>query len=220
MTRSRLRSGWLRLPLIAAIVVVGCGKSDQVKPDSVSGASPVTRASEDTVRPLLNLDSSAVAQLAARTSYGKPREPVSTTKSLVTNRNHGVKNANKPSKITIETANDASTTGAHLIARIKSTGAYHDLGLENGDNYLYVLKLGSNQWVYLVSMSPFRITELTRDPSLEPYSHQSPEEPRIVYSLFDSTSGTASQTPDMIAYAFCVEDGACGAANHCGYNVY
>ena len=222
MTGPSARMSWLRLALIAAIAVAGCAKSDQVKPDSVAGAGPgpVARSGEDTTPPSLNLDSSAVAQLAARTSFASPRLPVATAETRLTNRNHGVKQASRPSTLTIETASGSSTTGAHLVARIKSVGAYHDLGIESGDNYLDVLKAGSNQWVYLVSMTPFRVKYLTRADPPRPYSHLSPEEPRIVYYEFDSSPGSASKTPDMIAYAFCVEDAVCAPSNQCGYNVF
>jgi hypothetical protein len=169
---------------------------------------------------LLRLDSAAVVQLVAGYSFATPRPPVTTTDTLVTQRNHGVKIADKPSALTIETASGSTSSGAHIVARIKSSKAYPDLGIGHGDNYLVVLKAGSNQWVYVIAMTPFRTTELTRAYRPHPYSDGDPAEPRIVYAEFESSPGPTPMANDMIAYAFCVEDNTCTPINHCGYNVF
>lgn len=220
MSRPSARSLWLRAPLLAAIVVAGCGKSDQVKSDTAAGAKAVNPASADTTQLALRMDSAAVVQLAGKYTFMSRRPPVPTGETLATSHNRGVKIAEKPLALTIETASGSTSTGAHIVARIDSDKAYPDLGIGHGTSYLLVLKAGSSQQVTVVSMTPFRFTPLTRAYPPRPYSHGTPEEPRIVYSEFQSSPGPTPKANDMIAYAFCVEDGTCTPVNHCGYNVF
>jgi hypothetical protein len=211
------------LPLIAAIVVVGCSKPEQAKSDSLASTGTAPAGTTGTPRQAVALDSARIVQLASDYDFGPERDPDKATKDVRTSKNHGVRKANKPTKLKIQTATPKKPLPDTLIlALITSNGSYDDLGIGNGENYIVREKRGSDDprdWsVYLISTKPFSITPLT--PGTDALSMSSVEQPRIAEYEFDSSGGTGVTNLDSVAYAVCLEDNLCKPSGHCGYNVY
>jgi hypothetical protein len=223
MGRKSAVANFVTLPLIAAIVVAGCSKPEQAKSDSLAGAGTAPAGTTRTLRQAVTLDSARIAQFASEYDFGPERDPDKATKDVRTTKNHGVKKANKPTKLTIQTATPKRPLPDTLIlALITSNGSYDDLGIGNGDNFVVRDKRGSadpHDWsVYLISTKPFSITPLK--PGTEALSMTSVEEPRIAEYEFDSSGGTGTSNLDSVAYAVCLEDRLCQPSGHCGYNVF
>ena len=225
MTGPSSRTYWLRLPLVAAFVVVGCSKGEQGRADTAVNARSSTgthAAITPSLKTPLALDASRMTQLAAEYHFGQPRDPDSAKKDVKTGKNKGAKLSDKPPKLKIMTATPKSPIAdTMIVAKITSDGSYEGLGIGPGDNYLVRVKRGSSDahsWsVFLVATKPFAITSLKADS--EELSYGTPGEPRIVSWAFDSSGKVGGKTLDAVAYAFCIDDPTC-STQHCGYNNY
>jgi hypothetical protein len=97
-----------------------------------------------------------------------------------------------------------------IIARIRSEAAYAPMGIAAGDNYIWRNSRDTTvarRWVTSIvpadGMSARH--DLQRDHRLIPYTHDGPEEPKLIILRVHS-----------IALGVCVDDPLCRPTGHCG----
>jgi hypothetical protein len=213
-----------RLLVVAAmgIVVVGC--SEGKGPASDTGAAVAQQPVKSVASKRQGPDPKAVVEMATHYDFPDPRGAVSADVPIDTmHNNKGMMRADKPQTITIAKAVPKSgytpPAGQELVALVYSTKAYHGLGIEQGNNYVWRDRSAANSsdWeVWMISDTPLRGVQLLRGSVA--YSHDTVETPRLVgweYKKKDTPIST--RDVDMIAYGVCIDDPVlCGG--HCGYS--
>jgi hypothetical protein len=205
-----------------ALLVAGCGDSDERRTDS--SATPATHQVARAPRGPVPGD---VIALAGKYHFAPTLLPPAqaTTPIDKTGKNQGVDKTKDP-HLTFARAETVSGTSyptdQEVLLLVDAKSAYPGLDIAQGNNYIWRDRSDPDKtkWtVWLVSEHPARAVELKRFP--HPYSVIDPMLPHLVVEKFqvkraDST-GAAFLT-DMIAYGACIDDPACLPSGHCGYS--
>jgi hypothetical protein len=209
----RSRRQWWKL----TVVVFGAGIVA-----GVTGCSPRTDRVDTTAHPVVSDTSHAQPPVATDTSraaivraaqafydYGRERPPVAGRDKEF--RGPHVADGSIP-RMWIATASrkaSAPPTRDVIVARIRSTADYPQMGLKAGYNYIWRSSSDSASaatWVSRIipADTAAKSFTLTRDPRHIEFSHGNPKEPRLVRIKVGSE-----------ALGVCFDDPVCGG--HCGY---
>lgn len=154
---------------------------------------------------------SEVLELAKSYDFVNPTGPIPAANPLPDGT--GVPANQAPTSLTIERAVpkvSPAPEGKVILARVHSDKAYQHLGIEEGDNYIWVdrhlPKLLKHWWrTYMVPAKAGSDAKRLKR-SDDEYSHGDPTEPRLVMMIVRGIE----------SFGACLDDPNCGSG-HCGF---
>jgi hypothetical protein len=206
MSDAERSSPWqVRVALVAVVAVCA---ADCEKPAVVQQPPQVIQVSD--TQGLSAAQAALVVEAATEYDIGPERTPLAIRDTVFPGPSTAGDAAPSMTIATLNLKSGHGRPGHRLIARIKSSGDYADMGIRTGMNFIW-----RNSWdstaaaTWVTKVVPVKPAApeyiLHRDARLHEYTSGDPAEPRLV-----------RVTKASFSFAACLEDPMCGSG-HCGY---